>query len=124
MTNSIDDLIRLALTDLAEDAPPVTVDHAPLAIRRAVRRRRTATLLVGVASLVAAVLLGTQLAPAGGNQPQPATPPTLPAPAPSRTPAPSDSAGPDTSDSAADSAAPDLSDSGASEPSDSGAPTR
>jgi negative regulator of sigma E activity len=104
---TIDDLIRLALTDLAEETPPAPADPAPLAIRRAVRRRRTATLLVGVACLIAAVLLGVQLASAGTDRPQPATPPTLPAPAPTNTPQPSDSGMPQSSDSAAGSSAPD-----------------
>jgi hypothetical protein len=87
---TVDDLIRLALADLAEETPPAPADPAPLAIRRAALRRRTATLLVGVACLVAAVLLGVQLASAGTDRPQPATPPTAPRPSVHPTPVPSD----------------------------------
>lgn len=74
MNTPIDDLIRSTLTDLAKEAVPMNL--ADSAVARA-RRRRTLTVSVGVAGVVAALMIGTPLAMAAVNRD--ATPPSAPA---------------------------------------------
>ncbi|GIJ78781.1 hypothetical protein SAMN05443287_11644 [Micromonospora phaseoli] len=74
MNTPIDDLIRSTLTDLAEEAVPMNL--ADSAVDRA-RKRRTLTVSVGVAGVVAALMVGTPLAFAAVNRDAP--PPSAPA---------------------------------------------
>ncbi|PMR61223.1 hypothetical protein C1A38_09720 [Verrucosispora sp. ts21] len=71
MNTPIDDLIRSTLTDLAEEAVPMNLTDS--AVARA-RRRRTLTVSVGVAGVVAALMVGTPLALAVSRDAPPSAP--------------------------------------------------
>jgi hypothetical protein len=75
-----EDLIRTTLSDLAEEATPV--DLSKHAIARAARRR-TVTLSVTAAGVVAAVVIGTPLAFAAANHSSPGDGGPHPVPSPS-----------------------------------------
>ncbi|CCH21257.1 hypothetical protein [Micromonospora lupini] len=77
MTEHFENLIRSTLTDLAEEAP-IVHDQLSRAERR-VRNRRRATVTVGAASTLAAILIATPIALAATGSDEP--PPAVPSPA-------------------------------------------
>ncbi|MEU4554919.1 hypothetical protein EV382_4262 [Micromonospora violae] len=86
MTEPFEHLIRSTLTDLAEEAP-IVHDQLSRAERR-VRNRRRATVAVGAASTLAAILIATPLALAATGSD--GLPPAVPSPAgPAAVPSPS-----------------------------------
>lgn len=81
MNDTIEQLIRHALIDLAEQAPPVS-GQVPAALRRSARRR-SRRLLVTVVGFATALLIGTPVAFAAMDHLRSPAVPATPNPSPS-----------------------------------------